>query len=59
MLAIYYADKILETQMKVDLADKELLESKQDIYEEEVREKSKLISEQAAVRRLVMVPQMC
>lgn len=59
MLAIYYADKILETQMKVDLADKELLESKQDIYEEEVREKSKLISEQAAVRRLVMVPRMC
>ncbi|KAI5614116.1 citron Rho-interacting kinase-like isoform X10 [Silurus asotus] len=45
-----YEDKIkvLETQMKVDLADKELLESKQDICEEEAREKSKLISEQAA-----------
>lgn len=35
--------------MRLDLADKELLESKQDIYEGEAREKSKLISEQAAV----------
>ncbi|TTP43317.1 Citron Rho-interacting kinase [Bagarius yarrelli] len=46
-----YEDKIkvvLETQMKADFADKKLLESKQDIYEEEAREKSKLISEQAA-----------
>lgn len=49
---MHYVEKILETQMKVDLADKELLESKQDIYEAEAREKSKVIGEQAAVRPL-------
>lgn len=38
--------------MKVDLADKELLESKQAIYEEEALEKGKLMREQAAVRSL-------
>lgn len=52
MLAVHYVDKVLENQMRVDLADKEFLESKQGIYEEEAREKSKLISEQAAVRPL-------
>lgn len=50
--AVHYVGKVLETQMKVDLADKELLESKQNIYEGEAREKNKLISEQAAVRPL-------
>ncbi|RXN20952.1 citron Rho-interacting kinase-like isoform X1 [Labeo rohita] len=44
------ADKImvLETQMKADLAEKELLESKQNAYEEESRERGKVISDQAA-----------
>ncbi|XP_062399500.1 citron Rho-interacting kinase [Sardina pilchardus] len=40
--------KVLEVQMKADLADKEALESKQNTYEEEARESSKLISEQKA-----------
>ncbi|XP_072538066.1 citron Rho-interacting kinase isoform X2 [Salminus brasiliensis] len=45
-----YEDKIkvLENQMKADLANKELLESKQSTFEEESREKGKLISEQTA-----------
>ncbi|XP_050973848.1 citron Rho-interacting kinase isoform X1 [Labeo rohita] len=45
-----YEDKIkvLETQMKADLAEKELLESKQNAYEEESRERGKVISDQAA-----------
>ncbi|XP_051524289.1 citron Rho-interacting kinase-like [Myxocyprinus asiaticus] len=45
-----YEDKIkvLETQMKVDLAEKELLESKQNTYEEESRERGKVISDQTA-----------
>ncbi|XP_056629094.1 citron Rho-interacting kinase isoform X2 [Triplophysa dalaica] len=45
-----YEDKImvLENQMKADLAEKELLESKQDTYEEESRESGKVISDQAA-----------
>ncbi|XP_035377990.1 citron Rho-interacting kinase isoform X1 [Electrophorus electricus] len=45
-----YEDKIkvLETQMKADLANKDLLESKQSVYEEEALEKGKLISEQSA-----------
>ncbi|XP_065104344.1 citron Rho-interacting kinase isoform X2 [Paramisgurnus dabryanus] len=45
-----YEDKIkvLETQMKADLAEKELLESKQSTYEEESRETGKVISDQAA-----------
>nr|XP_055054217.1 citron rho-interacting kinase isoform X5 [Misgurnus anguillicaudatus] len=40
--------KILEAQMKVDLADKESLEQKRAQHEEEAREKCKLISEQKA-----------
>ncbi|XP_077459515.1 citron Rho-interacting kinase isoform X2 [Stigmatopora argus] len=45
-----YEDKIkvLEAQMKVDLADKESLEAKRAQQEEESRENSKLISEQKA-----------
>ncbi|XP_052418568.1 citron Rho-interacting kinase isoform X4 [Carassius gibelio] len=45
-----YEDKIkvLETQMKADLAEKELLESKQNTFEEESRERGKVISDQAA-----------
>ncbi|XP_041854306.1 citron Rho-interacting kinase isoform X11 [Melanotaenia boesemani] len=40
--------KVLETQMKADMADKEMLESSQSKYEEEVREKCSVISEQKA-----------
>ncbi|XP_028312927.1 citron Rho-interacting kinase isoform X4 [Gouania willdenowi] len=40
--------KILEAQMKADMADKEMLESSQSKYEEEVREKCNVISEQKA-----------
>ncbi|XP_072244647.1 citron Rho-interacting kinase isoform X2 [Leuresthes tenuis] len=45
-----YEDKIkvLEAQMKADMADKEMLESSQSKYEEEVREKCSIISEQKA-----------
>uniref|UniRef100_A0A8C1PHL0 non-specific serine/threonine protein kinase n=1 Tax=Cyprinus carpio TaxID=7962 RepID=A0A8C1PHL0_CYPCA len=45
-----YEDKIkvLEAQMKADLADKESLEHKRAQHEEEAREKCKLISEQKA-----------
>ncbi|XP_051749878.1 citron rho-interacting kinase-like isoform X2 [Ctenopharyngodon idella] len=45
-----YEDKIkvLEAQMKADLADKESLEQKRAQHEEEAREKCKLISEQKA-----------
>ncbi|XP_041643569.1 citron Rho-interacting kinase isoform X9 [Cheilinus undulatus] len=45
-----YEDKIkvLEAQMKADMADKEMLESSQSKYEEEVREKCGIISEQKA-----------
>uniref|UniRef100_A0A671UXT6 Citron rho-interacting serine/threonine kinase n=1 Tax=Sparus aurata TaxID=8175 RepID=A0A671UXT6_SPAAU len=45
-----YEDKIkvLEAQMKADMADKEMLESSQSKYEEEVREKCGVISEQKA-----------
>uniref|UniRef100_A0A667XYB8 Citron Rho-interacting kinase n=1 Tax=Myripristis murdjan TaxID=586833 RepID=A0A667XYB8_9TELE len=45
-----YEDKIkvLEAQMKADLADKESLEAKRAQQEEESREKCKLISEQKA-----------
>lgn len=43
--------KVLEAQMKVDLADKESLEAKRAQQEEESRENSKLISEQKAVRK--------
>lgn len=35
--------------MKADMADKEMLESSQSKYEEEVREKCSIISEQKAV----------
>jgi hypothetical protein len=42
--------QVLEAQMKVDLADKESLESKRAQHEEEAREKCKLLSEQKAVR---------
>lgn len=41
--------KILEAQMKSDLAEKESLEAKRAQQEEESRENSKLISEQKAV----------
>ncbi|XP_061762981.1 citron rho-interacting kinase isoform X1 [Nerophis ophidion] len=40
--------KVLESQMKADMADKEMLESSQSKYEEEVREKCSIISEQKA-----------
>ncbi|XP_068576840.1 citron Rho-interacting kinase isoform X2 [Cebidichthys violaceus] len=45
-----YEDKIkvLEAQMKADMADKEMLESSQSKYEEEVREKCSIIGEQKA-----------
>uniref|UniRef100_A0A1A8F8T1 Citron (Rho-interacting, serine/threonine kinase 21) n=1 Tax=Nothobranchius korthausae TaxID=1143690 RepID=A0A1A8F8T1_9TELE len=45
-----YEDKIkvLEAQMKADMADKEMLESSQSKYEEEVQEKCSIISEQKA-----------
>ncbi|XP_016339994.1 citron Rho-interacting kinase-like, partial [Sinocyclocheilus anshuiensis] len=45
-----YEDKIkvLEAQMKADLADKDCLEQKRAQHEEEAREKCKLISEQKA-----------
>lgn len=36
--------------MKADMADKEMLESSQSKYEEEVRDKCSIISEQKAVR---------
>uniref|UniRef100_A0A8C9Z4B5 Citron rho-interacting serine/threonine kinase n=1 Tax=Sander lucioperca TaxID=283035 RepID=A0A8C9Z4B5_SANLU len=42
-----YEDKI-KAQMKADMADKEMLESSQSKYEEEVREKCSIISEQKA-----------
>lgn len=42
-------EQVLETQMKADMADKEMLESSQSKYEEEVREKCSVISEQKAV----------
>ncbi|XP_041756746.1 citron rho-interacting kinase isoform X2 [Coregonus clupeaformis] len=40
--------KFLENQMKADMADKEMLESSQSKYEEEVQEKCSIISEQKA-----------
>uniref|UniRef100_A0A8C9Z569 Citron rho-interacting serine/threonine kinase n=1 Tax=Sander lucioperca TaxID=283035 RepID=A0A8C9Z569_SANLU len=40
--------QVLEAQMKADMADKEMLESSQSKYEEEVREKCSIISEQKA-----------
>ncbi|KAJ8379503.1 hypothetical protein SKAU_G00002810 [Synaphobranchus kaupii] len=45
-----YEDKIkvLQTQMKADLSEKETLESKRAKHEEEAREKCKLMSEQKA-----------
>lgn len=43
--------KVLEAQMKVDLADKESLEARRAQQEEESRENCKLISEQKAVRK--------
>lgn len=43
--------KVLEAQMKADLADKETLEAKRVQQEEESRENCKLISEQKAVRK--------
>ena len=43
-------EQVLEAQMKADMADKEMLESSQSKYEEEVREKCDVISEQKAVR---------
>lgn len=43
--------KVLEAQMKVDIADKESLEARRAQQEEESRENSKLISEQKAVRK--------
>lgn len=46
------SEQVLEAQMKADMADKEMLESSQSKYEEEVREKCSVISEQKAVRSL-------
>ena len=43
--------KVLEAQMKVDIADKESLEARRAQQEEESRENCKLISEQKAVRK--------
>ncbi|CDQ92040.1 unnamed protein product [Oncorhynchus mykiss] len=40
--------KVLENQMKAGMADKEMLESSQSKYEEEVQEKCSIISEQKA-----------
>uniref|UniRef100_A0A673XTN9 Citron rho-interacting serine/threonine kinase n=1 Tax=Salmo trutta TaxID=8032 RepID=A0A673XTN9_SALTR len=40
--------KVLENQMKADMADKEMLESSQRKYEEEVQDKCCIISEQKA-----------
>ncbi|XP_077943406.1 citron Rho-interacting kinase isoform X6 [Gasterosteus aculeatus] len=40
--------KVLEAQMKADMADKEMLESSQSRYEEEVRDKCSIICEQKA-----------
>lgn len=41
---------MLEAQLKADMADKEMLESSQSKYEEEVREKCSIIGDQKAVR---------
>uniref|UniRef100_A0A8B9R874 Citron rho-interacting serine/threonine kinase b n=1 Tax=Astyanax mexicanus TaxID=7994 RepID=A0A8B9R874_ASTMX len=46
--AILHVYQVLENQMKADMANKDALESKQNMYEEESREKGKLISEQTA-----------
>lgn len=43
-------EQVLEAQMRADMADKEMLESSQSKYEEEVQEKCSIISEQKAVR---------
>lgn len=43
-------EQVLEAQMKADMADKEMLESGKNKYEEEVQEKCSIISEQKAVR---------
>lgn len=43
-------EQVLEAQMKADMADKEMLESSQSRYEEEVRDKCSIICEQKAVR---------
>lgn len=47
---LWLSEQVLEAQMKADMADKEMLESSQSKYEEEVREKCSIISEQKAVR---------
>lgn len=47
--------KVLEAQMKADLADKENLEARRAQHEEESRENSKLISEQKAVKRNTII----
>lgn len=47
--------KVLEAQMKADMAEKESLEAKRAQQEEESRENSKLISEQKAVRSKSLV----
>lgn len=41
--------------MKADLAEKELLESKQSAFEEESRERGKVISDQTAVSHVILV----
>lgn len=46
------SSQVLEAQMKEDIADKEMLESKRAEQEEEAREKSKLLGEHKAVRHL-------
>lgn len=55
-VSVGWLAQVLEAQMKVDLADKETLESKRARHEEEAREKCKLISEQKAVRYTVTSP---
>lgn len=45
----FWLIKVLEAQMKTDLAEKESLEAKRAQQEEESRENCKLISEQKAV----------
>ena len=48
-LCVLAAPQVLEAQMKVDMAHKEMLESGQSKSEEELREKCGMISDQRAV----------
>uniref|UniRef100_A0A8C8LP87 Citron rho-interacting serine/threonine kinase b n=1 Tax=Oncorhynchus tshawytscha TaxID=74940 RepID=A0A8C8LP87_ONCTS len=48
LCCLSYMNQVLENQMKAGMADKEMLESSQSKYEEEVQEKCSIISEQKA-----------